>query len=213
MLGYPPLGVRVSTPRLELVGATDDLLARLQPLVRAGKAAADPAPYDDPMSLYEDDPDVRVRRWLQAVWRGRGSVTPDSWRLSFAVVLDGQAVGMQDLIGQHFTTFQTVTSFSWLSSDVRRRGIGTEMRQGILHLAFEGLGAAEATSDAFVDNVGSNRVSRALGYRENGFDRATRRGEPGQLQRWRLTREEWLTHRRSDIQLHAVADCRAALGV
>lgn len=87
------------------------------------------------------------------------------------------------------------------------------MRQAILHLAFDGLGAAEATSDAFVDNAASNRVSSALGYRENGVDWATRRGEPGVLQRWRLTRENWSPHRRSDIQLHGVADCQAALGL
>ncbi len=86
------------------------------------------------MSLYEEDPAVRVHKWLQGVWRGRGSVTPESWRLSFAVVLDGQPVGMQELIGDHFDTYGTVVSFSWLSSDVRRRGIGTEMRQAILHL-------------------------------------------------------------------------------
>jgi hypothetical protein len=87
------------------------------------------------------------------------------------------------------------------------------MRQAILHLAFEGLDAAEATSDAFLDNAGSNAISRALRYRENSVDWATRRGEPGLLQRWRLTREDWLTHRRSDIQLHGVADCKAALAL
>lgn len=213
MLSFAPLQVQVSTPRIGLVGATDDLLGQLQPLVRDGKATADPAPFDDPMSLYEQDPAVRVHKWLQGVWRGRGSVTPESWRLSFAVVLDGQPVGMQELIGDHFDTYGTVVSFSWLSSDVRRRGIGTEMRQAILHLAFEGLNAAEATSEAFLDNAGSNGISRALGYTENGVDWATRRGEPGLLQRWRLTREDWLTHRRSDIRLHGVADCRSALGL
>lgn len=139
MLSFAPLQVRVSTPRIGLVGATDDLLGQLQPLVRDGKATADPAPFDDPMSLYEEDPAVRVHKWLQGVWRGRGSVTPESWRLSFAVVLDGQPVGMQELIGDHFDTYGTVVSVSWLSSDVRRRGIGTEMRQAILHLAFEAL--------------------------------------------------------------------------
>lgn len=213
MLSFAPLQVRVSTPRIGLVGATDDLLGQLQPLVRDGKATADPAPFDDPMSLYEEDPAVRVHKWLQGVWRGRGSVTPESWRLSFAVVLDGQPVGMQELIGDHFDTYGTVVSVSWLSSDVRRRGIGTEMRQAILHLAFEGLNAAEATSEAFLDNAGSNGISRALRYTENGVDWSTRRGEPGLLQRWRLIREDWLTHRRSDIRLHGVADCKSALGL
>jgi len=98
VLSFAPLQVRVSTPRIGLVGATDDLLGQLQPLVRDGKATADPAPFDDPMSLSEEDPAVRVHEWFQGVWRGRGSVIPESWRLSFAVVLDGQPVGMQELI-------------------------------------------------------------------------------------------------------------------
>ena len=74
MIGYRPLQIRVKTPRLELVGAADEMLAELAPLVRDGKVFAEPAPYDDPMSFYESDPDVRVSRWLQSVWRGRGAV-------------------------------------------------------------------------------------------------------------------------------------------
>ena len=213
MLNYAPLHVRVSTPRIELVGATDSLLEQLQDVVRDGKADAEPAPYDDPMSLYEDDPDARVRQWLLGVWRGRGTVTSSFWRLYFVVMLDGQPVGMQDLVGDGFSTFGSVATFSWLSSDVRRRGLGTEMRHAILALAFDGLGAAEATTDAFLDNDGSNGVSRALGYHHNGTDWATRRGEPAQLQRWRLAKEDWRRHRRHDIQLHGVAECRAALSL
>ena len=133
VLHYAPLQVRVSTPRIELAGATDELLGQLQRAVWDGKATAQPAPYDDPMSLYEEDPDVRVRKWVQGVWRGRGSVTPDFWRRYFMVLLDGEPVGMQDLIGDGFNTYGTVVSFSWLSSDLRHRGIGKEMRHAILH--------------------------------------------------------------------------------
>jgi RimJ/RimL family protein N-acetyltransferase len=164
VLSYPLLNVAVTTPTLELRGATDDLLDQLAPLVQQGKADADPAPYDDPISLYESDPEQRVQKWLRGVWRGRGRVEPDFWRLYFVVMLDGQPVGMQDLIGDEFSTYGTVTTFSWLSSDARRRGMGREMRHAILHLAFDGLDAKEAGSDAFVDNTGSNGVSRALGY-------------------------------------------------
>lgn len=213
VLTYAPLIVAVVTPELELRGATDDLLAELAPLVRDGKAAADPAPYDDPMSLYESDPALRVDGWLRGVWRGRGTVRPDSWRLHFAVIVGGRAVGMQDVIGDHFAEFGTVATFSWLSSDARRRGIGHEMRHAALHLAFAGLGAAEAASDAFVDNVGSNGVSRALGYTANGLEWATRQGRPAQLQRWRLARQAWQEQRRTDITLTGEAECRAALGI
>lgn len=211
MKNYPLLDVRVSTPRLELRAATDDLLDQLAESVRAGKTHAEPAPYDDPMSFYETDPDLRVAKWLRAIWRRRGSVDPDAWRLYFVVMADGRPVGEQSLTGVDFATLGTVTTFSWLSTDERGRGLGREMRSAILHLAFAGLGAKEAASDAFVDNGGSNGISRALGYEPNGFDWATRRGEPALLNRWRLTRDGWERHRRDDIQLHNVEACHALL--
>jgi RimJ/RimL family protein N-acetyltransferase len=207
MRNYPLLGLRVSTPTLELRGATDELLDELADLVRAGKTHADPAPYDDPMSFYETDPDLRVAKWLRAVWRRRGTVEPDMWRLYFVVVVDGRPVGEQSLTGMSFSTLGTVATFSWLSVDERGQGLGREMRAAILHLAFEGLGAKEAGSDAFVDNQGSNAISRGLGYQPNGSDWATRQGEPALLNRWRLTRDDWEQRRRDDIELHGVEAC------
>lgn len=210
---YSPLDVRVVTPRLELRGATDDLLERLAPLVRSGKAMADPPPWDDPCPFYEPDPDVRVRKWLQGIWRGRGTVSPERWRLYFVVIVDGEPIAQQDLTGDEFNAFGTVETTSWVSSDARQRGIGTEMRSAILHLAFEGLRAAEAHSEAAVDNAGSNRVSERLGYERNGTAWATHQGEPVLGQRWRLGRETWATQRRDDIAMSGVAECRAALGL
>ena len=209
---YPPLNVQVHTPRLSLLGATDDLLERLVPVVRAGVVTAPPWPFDDPMSLYEDSPE-REWRWLRAVWAGRGRVSDSFWRLYFVVVVDDEPVGMQDLIGTNFSALGTVHTFSWLSSDARGRGLGKEMRQAVLHLAFEGLGAQHAGSDAFIDNDSSNRVSQALGYQPNGVDWATRRGDAGELTRWRLTREQWSTRRRDDIDLIGVAECLPVLGI
>ena len=210
---YPPLDVRVVTPRLELCGATDELLERLAPFVRAGKATADPPPWDDPNAFYEPDPEVRVHQWLRGIWRGRGTVRPDAWRLNFVVIAGEEAIGMQDLIGDEFDSFGTVESSSWVSSDVRRRGIGTEMRSAILHLAFEGLGAEEAHSEAAVDNVGSNGISERLGYERNGTAWATHDGQPVLGQRWRLGRETWAAQRRNDIAMSGVEKCRAALGL
>jgi RimJ/RimL family protein N-acetyltransferase len=56
------------------------------------------------------------------------------------------------------------------------------------HLAFEGLGARQADTEAFVDNRASNAVSQAMGYLPNGVGWATRRGEAAELNRWRPTR-------------------------
>jgi RimJ/RimL family protein N-acetyltransferase len=164
------------------------------------------------MSLYEDNP-TREWRWLRAVWAARARVEPRWWRLCFVVEVEGRLVGMQDLIAEDFSTFGSVTTFSWLAPAVRGRGVGREMRAAILHLAFEGFGAREATSEAFVDNVASNAVSLSLGYASNGFAWATRRGQPAQLCRWSLNRTGWETGRRNDIALSGVDDCLPVLGL
>lgn len=209
---YPPFNVQVHTPRLSLLGATDALLERLVPIVRAGVATSEPWPFDDPMSLYKDNPD-REWAWLRAVWAGRGRLSDSYWRLYFVVVVDGEPVGIQDLVGREFSSFGSVSTFSWLSPGTRGGGLGKEMRQAVCHLAFEGLGARQAVSDAFFDNHASNRVSQAVGYLPNGLDWATRRGEAAELNRWLLTREEWSKRRRDDIELVGVAECLPVLGI
>jgi RimJ/RimL family protein N-acetyltransferase len=85
------------------------------------------------------------------------------------------------------------------------------MRAAVLHLAFEGLNAKEAGSDAFLDNQPSNAISQALGYHPNGSEWATRQGEPALLNRWRLTRPDWEPHRRNDIKLHNLEACHTYL--
>lgn len=210
---YPPFGLRIITPRLELVAATDEILDQLIPAVRDGRAIADPLPYDDPISLYEEDPDLRVSNWLQGIWRGRGSLGSEHWRLFFAVTPDGRPVGMQDLVSLRFGTFGTLASFSWVASDERRRGLGREMRAATLHPAFAGLDAKEAHSEAFLDNVGSNRVSGALGYEPNGTNWATRRGEVAEMQRWKIGRDQWAQQRREDIQIVGLEPVRDALNI
>ncbi len=82
---------------------------------------------------------------------------------------------MQDLIGDQFGTYGTVASFSWLSSDMRRQGVGTEMRQAILHFAFEGVGATEATTEAFLDNP-----ARTVFPGQSGTRRTASAGRPAE---------------------------------
>ena len=87
------------------------------------------------------------------------------------------------------------------------------MRAAALHLAFAGLAAREATSEAFADNRASNRVSQALGYEPNGTTWATRRGEPALITRCRLTRDRWETLLRDYIEINGVHDCLPVLGL
>jgi RimJ/RimL family protein N-acetyltransferase len=182
-------------------------------MVRAGLVTdGEPAPFDDPMSLYEDSP-TREWRWMRAIWAGRSRVDAAFWRLYFVICDVGEPIGMQDLIGTDFATLGTVETFSWLAPAARGRGLGKEARTAILHLAFEGLGAREASSEAFADNHASNRVSEALGYTRNGTTWATRRGQAAEVLRWRLTRDAWAPRRRTDIELSGVQECRPVLGL
>jgi RimJ/RimL family protein N-acetyltransferase len=211
---YPSFDLVIRTPRVELRGATDDLLAALLPIIRAGIYDPEaPLPFDDPMSLYDESPE-REYRWLRAIWAGRSRVEVDEWwRLYFVVIYDGKPIGMQDLTGVAFRTLRTVTTFSWLGRDYQRIGLGREARAAVLHLAFDGLEAQRAESEAFHDNHASNRVSQVLGYVPNGVGWATRRGEPAPLSRWLLTRERWEATRRDDITVAGLAPCRDLLGL
>jgi RimJ/RimL family protein N-acetyltransferase len=211
---YPPFNLAVRTPRVELRGATDDLLTDLLPVLRAGIYDPEgPLPFDDPMSLYDASPQ-REWRWLRAIWAGRSRVEVDEWwRLYFVVLYEGAPIGVQDLTGVSFRTLRTVTTFSWIGLEHQGKGLGREMRSAILHLAFEGLGAQRAESEAFHDNHASNRISKTLGYEPNGIAWATRMGAPAQQARWVLTRERWAEHRRDDVVIMGLEPCRVMLGL
>ena len=97
-----------------------------------------------------------------------------------AAFVGGEPIGMQDMEAEHFRAVRSVESGSWLGRAHQGRGLGREMRESMLHLAFEGLGAEEALSGAFEDNDASLATSRAIGYEENGEARgqAARRVGP-----------------------------------
>ena len=211
---YPLFDLAVQTPKLELRAATDELLEQLVPLVTAGILdPGQPLPFDDPMSLYDDSPS-REWRWQRAIWAGRARVEPDEWwRLYFVALVDGEPVGMQDLVGIQFRELRTATTFSWTGRSHQGHGFGTEMRRAILHLAFAGLGAERLQSEAFDDNAASNAISRHLGYTPNGTAWATRQGKRARLLRWELTRDRWMQSHLDDIELFGVDRSLAVLGI
>jgi RimJ/RimL family protein N-acetyltransferase len=107
----------------------------------------------------------------------------------------------------HFRAVRSVETGSWLGRVHQGRGLGREMREAILHLAFAGLGAEEALSGAFDDNVASLATSRAVGYQENGEARGHRRDGSGRTIRFRLEREAWERRRRADIEINGLEGC------
>jgi RimJ/RimL family protein N-acetyltransferase len=114
---------------------------------------------------------------------------------------------MQDIGAEHFRAVRSVETGSWLGRAHQGRGIGREMREAILHLAFAGLDAEEAMSGAFEDNAGSLATSRSVGYEENGEARGRRRDSAGRTVRFRMGRDAWEQRRRKDIEIIGLDGC------
>jgi len=139
-----------------------------------------------------------VLRYHWGIW---SAWAPQRWTLEFAVLCDGVVVGSQALSAHDFAVVRQVETGSWLGRAHQRQGIGTHMRQAVLHLAFEGLGAVLAVSAAFEDNPASLRVAAKLGYQPNGVDRIARRGRPATLHRLRLPRDTWAATTRPTVHM------------
>jgi RimJ/RimL family protein N-acetyltransferase len=108
---------------------------------------------------------------------------------------------------EHFATLRSVHTGSWLGLAHQGRGLGKEMRQAILHLAFAGLGAQEAHSGAFFDNEASRATSRAVGYQPNGEALGPRRDGVARVLNVRIDRATWEERRRDDIELVGLEGC------
>lgn len=187
---WPLYDLRVRTPRLELRLPTEEDIAALAAIARTGLHAPDEMPFAFPWTTLESP----AFEWsfIRFHWRTRGAWEPEHWGLELGVFLDGVAIGAQGLYAADFARLRTVHSGSWLGPEYRRRGIGKEMRAAVLALAFDGLGAQVAETEAFADNAASIGVSRAVGYEENGIGRMAPMGVPRDTARFRLTRERWL---------------------
>jgi RimJ/RimL family protein N-acetyltransferase len=204
-LYWPLFGLVVRTPRLQIRLPREDEFGAL--LAAIAKGIHDPAtmPFTTP---FTDRPSPeRERESAQWWWRQRAEWSAERWNLTGAVFVEGQVVGVQDLSAEHFGAVRSVYTGSWLGRAHQGRGLGREMREAMLHLAFGGLGAEEAHSGAFFDNQASLATSRAVGYRENGEHRAPRRAGAARLVDMRIDRATWERRRRHDIEIAGLDEC------
>jgi RimJ/RimL family protein N-acetyltransferase len=119
--------------------------------------------------------------------------------LTLGVWEAGRPVGFQDLRGPEFPISRTVATGSWIGREFQGRGVGKLMRQAVLSLAFDHLGAQLAETEAFIDNPASNKVSLGIGYEPNGYGQLAPRGVPRETQRFRLTLEGWRSRPRPTV--------------
>ncbi|MFW6640702.1 GNAT family N-acetyltransferase [Nocardiopsis algeriensis] len=203
---FPLYGLLLRTPRLELRLSTLDELGQLASVACAGIHPPEEQPFSEP---WTDQPPERlglsvVQHHLQkaAEW------TPQSWSLNLAVLYEGEAVGIQDLGARDFAVARQVHTGSWLGRAHQGKGIGTEMRAAVLHLAFAELGAVSAKTALIEGNARSEGVSRRLGYRYDGVDVISNRGRRALERRMRLSREDWDGHRTVEVAVEGLEACR-----
>jgi len=209
---WPLFDLVVETPRLRLEYANDNHLQTLAGFRRGEVIRLGEEPFDGVSSFYMEPPEAEWRA-LTGEWGARARTSPEWWHLSFAVIVDDEVVGQQNITGANFPTLRTVSSFSIVRLRDQGRGLGKEMRSAVLHLAFAGLGALRAESDAFADNLASQDVSVALGYGPNGTVLAPRPSGRALMLRFLLTRERWEQTRRGDIDIRGLESCLPVLGL
>lgn len=208
---WPLYGLRITTPRLELRLPDLARLSELAAVARAGVHDEDRMPFS--VAWTDASPAERERATFQHVLATVAGWTPREWVLSLAVSHEGTVIGRQDLGATDFAVTGEAHTGSWLGREYQGRGLGTEMRAAVLHLAFEGLGARYLTSAAMTDNAASLRVSEKLGYRPDGLSVVTVRGEARTQRRLRLDRAAWRAHRTVPVELHGLKPSLSLFGL
>jgi RimJ/RimL family protein N-acetyltransferase len=207
---WPLAGLAVVTPRLALRYITDDLGADLALLAARGIHDPGTMPFSTP---WTDVPSPELERnTMRFYWRNRVETTAEHWDLNLAAVVDGIVVGMCSIEADDFPVRRTAETGSWLGREYQGRGLGREMREAALHLIFAGFNADQATTQAWHDNAASLGVTRSLPYTHTGTSRPPRRGRRDTLLAFVMTRSQWATVRRNDIELHEIEAAQAQLG-
>ncbi|MDA3647431.1 GNAT family N-acetyltransferase [Saccharopolyspora indica] len=208
---FPLVGLKLTTPRLELRLPSSEELGELAGLAADG--VHDPAvmPFSTPWT--DHPPEQVALNVIQHHWRELGSWTPQDWSLDLAVLHGEVVVGLQSISARELAITREVSTGSWLGQRYQGRGFGTEMRAAVLHLGFACLDAEEAVSAAFADNAASQAVSRKLGYRPDGFQRHAIRGALAVQHGLRLTRADWERHRTVPVEVEGLTPCLPLLGV
>jgi RimJ/RimL family protein N-acetyltransferase len=209
---WPLFELGVSTPRLQLRYVTDDLGEKLAELAALG--IHDPAtmPFSEPWT--DAQPPELQRNTLRFYWRCRAETASEAWTLNLAAFDDHeQIIGMCCLQSAQFAQSRMASTGSWIGRSYQRRGLGREMREAALHLLFAGLEAEQVVTRAWHDNVASLAVTRSLPYTLVGSGEELRRGHSDTMLTFVMTRDQWKTIRRNDIELIAVAAARDFLGL
>jgi RimJ/RimL family protein N-acetyltransferase len=207
---WPLFGLRIWSERLVMRLPTEADLLRLMAVAQAGIHPEGEMPFG---VAWSTSPSLEFEQgFVRHHWGNWANWAPEDWHLNLMVDLDGQPIGSQSVYARGFAIHRTVDTGSWLGRAYQGRGLGTEMRAAVLSFAFDGLGTRVAESSAFLDNAASNRVSRKLGYEENGRGSLAPEGVARETQRFRMTLNAWRSRPRPPVTIEGLDACRALFG-
>ncbi len=209
---WPLFDLIIRTPRLTLSIVRESDALELIELSDHGIHDPEAMPFLIPWTD-EPTPD----RWWNSFrfyMKNASGCTPESWNLSFAIRHEGALIGNQDAGADRFPAMRTAGTGSWLGRAFQGQGFGYEARIAVLTLLFDGLGAAEATTGAYFDNLASLRVTEKVGYTPNGEQRVLRRGAVVRGVEFRMTAERWADVRPAlSVTIEGIDPVRAFLGL
>jgi hypothetical protein len=194
---WEPFALRISCGPLALRVLRDEDLPELVELVCSGiQDPALPMPFlrawhEEPFA--PGSPDGFPTTSLQWWWTQRAIFAPEEWRLAMVVRREGVLVGIQGV------------------------GTGTLMRQLIVGLAFDELGAGRCESGYIVGNRASAAVSRKVGYVDNGRRRIVQHTAQGKVgaeeQRVTVTPATFVRPDGRVVWSKALMPCAGSLGL
>lgn len=187
---YAPFGLMVTAGDITLRVFRDSDLPAYAELISSPLFADETALHV--FDWWTRDPVVRLREGMRWLWRARAGIAPEGWTLTMGVFEGDRLIGAQDVSARDFLKLRVVDSGSYLRLDAQGRGIGTLMRQMMLVLAFDHLGAVRAESGAIISNDRSLAVSRHCGYQLDGTAVTTNGEARVELQRVVVTPETFI---------------------
>ena len=172
---WPLYDLRLTTGDLELRYPTR---GRAPGVRRRSSSAGIHPPDEMPFGIaWTDEPAAKRNVESYQWWMGsRGRWSPTTGRSRSGSGRAADRSGSRTCAGTSSPSTGRSPPGSWIGREFQGRGIGKLMRQAVLALAFDHLGAQVAETEAFIDNPASNKVSLGVGYEPNGFGQLAPRG-------------------------------------
>lgn len=208
----PLYGLRLRTDRLELRWPDEDELVELARLAEDGIHDQREMPFVVPWTDGIGRPGF-IDGFVAYHVGVRESWSTQDWQLELGVWAADTLIGVQALAGHDFARTKEVKTGSWLAHAFQGRGYGTEMRAAVLELAFHALGAEAAISSSLDGVEASLRVSRKLGYVDDGETWLEVRGQRRLDRHLRLTRDRWTDQERMSVRISGLEQCFPLFGL